>query len=77
MPESKSLYRSRTRSHIYGTEYEILADFGLVGNTEKQIWDATYEGVFYVFMGKIIIKNIVASALKVYIKLLEFISLFF
>ena len=39
---TKSLYRSRTGSHFYGTEYEIWADFGPVGNTEKKCW-ADYE----------------------------------
>ena len=34
---AKSLYRSRAGSPFYGTEYEILADFGPVGNTEKKI----------------------------------------
>ena len=38
---AKSLYRSRAGSPFYGTEYEILADFGPVGNTEKN-W-ADYE----------------------------------
>ena len=33
----KLLYRSRAGSHFYRTEYEIWADFGLVGNTEKNI----------------------------------------
>ena len=33
--QAKSLYRSFVGSHFYGTEYEICADFGLVGNTEK------------------------------------------
>ena len=33
----KSLYRSRARSHFYGTEYEICADFGPDGNTEKKV----------------------------------------
>ena len=32
---SKSLYRSRGESHFYGTEYEIWAGFGPVGNTES------------------------------------------
>ena len=32
---SKSLYRSCAGNHFSGTEYEIWADFGLVGNTEK------------------------------------------
>ena len=39
---AKSLYRSLTGRHLYGTEYEIWADFGQVGNTEKKIW-ADYE----------------------------------
>ena len=34
--EPKSLYRSHAGSHFYGTEYEILADFGPVGYTEKK-----------------------------------------
>jgi hypothetical protein len=33
----KSIYRSCGGSHFYGTEYEIWADFGPVGNTEKKI----------------------------------------
>ena len=45
--------------------YEVWADLGPVGNTEKKIWAIKYsifEGGFcYVFMGK---KNVVASALK-------------
>ena len=42
-------------SHFYGTEYEIWADFGLVGNTEKKVW-ADYEqllrSVFSCFHGQ-------------------------
>ena len=34
--QAKSLYRSRAGKHFYGTEYEIWADFGPVGNTEKK-----------------------------------------
>ena len=30
-------YIEVTRTHFYGTEYEIWADFGLVGNTEKKV----------------------------------------
>ena len=51
----ESLYRNRKGSHFYGTEYDIWADFRPVGNTEKKNWAvkyATFEGVFYVFMGK-------------------------
>ena len=33
----KSLYRSCERSHFHGTEYEIWANFGPVGNTEKKL----------------------------------------
>ena len=32
----KSLYRSRAGRHFYGTENEIWAGFGPVGNTEKK-----------------------------------------
>jgi hypothetical protein len=42
LSQAKSLYRSRAGSHLYGTEYEIWAGFGLFGNTEKTIW-ADYE----------------------------------
>ena len=31
------IYRSSAGSHFYGTEYEIWAGFGPVGNTEKKI----------------------------------------
>ena len=34
---AKSLYRSPTRRRFYGTENEIWAGFGPVGNTEKKI----------------------------------------
>ena len=34
---SKSKYISCAESNFYGTEIEILAGFGLVGNTEKKI----------------------------------------
>ena len=36
-PQPKSLYRSRAGNHFYGKEYEVWADFRLVGNTEKKI----------------------------------------
>ena len=69
------LYRSPTGRHFYGTENEIWAGFGPVGNTEKmggQLW-ATFEGVFFMFSGakkwfKLFFKNIVAFALKSCIK---------
>ena len=35
--QSKSLYRSRVKNHLYGTEYEIWADFGQVANPEKKV----------------------------------------
>ena len=35
--QANSLYRSRAGSHFYGTEYQIWAGFGPVGNTEKKI----------------------------------------
>ena len=35
--QPKLLYRSRTRRYFYGTEYEIQAEFGLAGNTEKKM----------------------------------------
>ena len=47
----KSLYISCAMSNFYGTEIEIWAGFGLVGNTEKklgQLW-ATFEGSFFMF----------------------------
>ena len=34
--EAKSLYISPAVNCFYGTEYEIWAGFGLVGNTEKK-----------------------------------------
>ena len=36
--ESKSLHRSRAGRHFCGTENEIWAGFGPVGNTEKKDW---------------------------------------
>ena len=35
--QSKSLYRSHTGRHFYGTENEIWAYYWAVGNTEKKI----------------------------------------
>ena len=49
----KSLYRTRAGRHFYGTENEIWAAFGPVGNTEKnggRFW-ATFEGGFFMFSG--------------------------
>ena len=51
---AKSLYRSHAGRHFYGTENEIWAGFGPVGNTEKkiggQLW-VTFEGGFFMFSG--------------------------
>ena len=59
--------------NFYGTEIEIWADFGPVGNTGKQIW-ADYEqlsraGFFLCFHGQRFFFNIVASKQKSCIKL--------
>ena len=35
--EQKTTYRSRAGRHFYGTENEIWAGFGPIGNTEKNI----------------------------------------
>ena len=35
--QAKSLYISRAESNFHGTEIEIWAGFGPVGNTEKKI----------------------------------------
>ena len=49
------IYRSRARRHFYGSDNEIWADFGPVGNTEKKI-GADYEhllrAVFSCFQGQ-------------------------
>ena len=69
---TRSLYRSRAGSYFYGTEYEIWADFGPVGNTEKKKFWNNYEQllgpVFSCFhwqkKWQNFLKNIVASKLK-------------
>ena len=45
----KSLYRTRTGRHFYGTENEILADFSrLAINKKKNIWaDFIFSGAFF------------------------------
>jgi hypothetical protein len=47
------LYRSRAGRHFYGTENEIWAGFGPVGNTEEKncglIMSNFFEGVFFMF----------------------------
>ena len=46
--QPKPLYRS----HFYGTEYEIWADFGLVDNTEKNNYEQLLSAVFLGFFGQ-------------------------
>ena len=46
--KAKSLYRSHTGSHFYGTEYEIWADLGRSAIQSKKIW-ADYEQLLRVF----------------------------
>ena len=62
-----------TQSHYIevaqGTEYEILADFGLVGHIEKKLgpFMSNKKGGFFVFSwgnNLIILENILASSLK-------------
>ena len=42
MVVTKVIYRCRTGRHFYGTENEIWAGFGPVGNTEKKRLGADY-----------------------------------
>ena len=70
----KSLHRSRTGSQFYGTEYEICADFGPIGNIEKKwglIMSNFGEQFFHVSRSKKpffkFLKNFVASPLKIWI----------
>ena len=51
--QSKSLYISRAVSNCYGTEMEIWAGFGPVGNIEKNLGPimSNFEVVFFVFSG--------------------------
>ena len=81
----KSLYRSCKGKYFYGTEYEIWADFGPVGSTEKKL-GAEYEqllmAVFSSFHQQKKAKtqfflNSVASALKSCIIHTYFIIFFF
>ena len=67
---TKVIYRSRAGSHFYGTEYDIWADFGPVGNAEKKCW-ADYEQLFRAFFSSFhgqkniyFFIDIVASGLK-------------
>ena len=73
MSKTKSLYRSHAGRHFYGTENEIWAGFGPVGNTEKKL-GADYEQLLRVFfhvLGAYFFpfnfENIVASAYLFYI----------
>ena len=56
----KSLYRSHTGRHFYGTENVIWAGFVPVGSVEKkvvgQLW-ATFEGIFSCFQGQKNVQN--------------------
>ena len=51
---AKSLYGSQAVYHFFGTEYEIKAGFGPIGNTENFQGAVKYtlRAFFYVFMGK-------------------------
>ena len=54
--QAKSLYISRAVSNFYGTEIEIWAGFGPVGNTEKKNWannEQLLRAVFSCFHGQI------------------------
>ena len=56
-------------SNFYGTEIELWAGFGPVGNTEKKNWADYKQGrVFSRFYRQIFFKNIVASTIKSCIK---------
>ena len=59
--DPKSLYRSLAGNHYYATEYEIWADFGPAGNSEKKRWGADYEQLlragFSCFQGQKIISQ--------------------
>ena len=57
-------------SNFYGTDIEIWADFGPVGNTEKRIGPimSNFWVFFHVFMGKHFFLDIVVSTIKSCIK---------
>ena len=82
--QPKPLYISRAMRNFYGTENEIWAGFGPVGNTEKKIgadYDHFLRVFFSCFQGQKnnlnSFKNTVVSALKSYIKWSWIWSLFF
>ena len=53
--QSHYICRSPAGRHFYGTENEIWAGFGPVGNNEKKIgtdYEQLLSAVFYVFMAK-------------------------
>ena len=60
--QPKSLYISRVVSYFYGTEIQIWAGFGPIGNTEKRNW-ADYEQLlrsfFFMFPGAVLFSGIV------------------
>ena len=72
MMQPKSLYRSCTGRHLYGTENVIWAGFGPIGNTEKKklgpIMINFWQRFFHVFGCKknlsFFFENVIASALK-------------
>ena len=75
--QPKSFYISCAVSNFYGTEIEIWAGFGPVGNTETKIgvdYEQILRAVFSCFHGQknglIFFENILASALKSCIKFL-------
>ena len=79
MKQAKSLYRSRAVSHFYGTEYEILAGFGPVGNTEKKNWvdyEQLLRGGFFMFTWQKKIFRFFKKYCSVCTKKLQNISLF-
>ena len=65
---------ARAGRHFYGTENEIWAGFGPVGNTEKKMPDYEHflRSGFFMFLGanffSNLFKNIIAYALKSSIK---------
>ena len=67
----KSLYRIRAGRQLYGTENDIWAGFGPVGNTEKKL-GANYEQllrvVFSCFQGQKMILDFVLKHCSVLMK---------
>ena len=62
--DARALYISRAVSNLYGTEIEIWAGIGLVGNTEKkEIW-SDYEQLLRTFFHVFGCKNFLKCFLK-------------